>query len=208
MQNESLTQFLKHRDLLEKFEKESRSKKIPVITKDTGYLLELAVLIMKPSRILEIGCGNGFSTYFLVKNLNSSAKYTGIDMNRERLSSAKKLIVDKFPEANTEFICRNALDILPGIEEAYDLVFIDGAKFEYPLYVREIMKKLNDNAIIIADNILYGDRILSPPEVKHYKRTIGGLKEYLRIVSDQKYFKTAVIGTGDGIAVSIYRGGL
>ncbi len=208
MQSDSLIHFQNERDLLEKFEKESRSKKIPVITKDTGYLLELAVLIINPSSILEIGCGNGFSTYFLIKNLGSGAKYTGIDMNRERLSSAREFIINRFPEADTEFICGNALKILPEIGRKYDFVFIDGAKFEYPLYVREIIKKIGNNAIIITDNILCGDRILSQKQEEHYKRTVRGLKEYLRIVSDKKYFNTTIIGAGDGIAVSIYKGGL
>jgi predicted O-methyltransferase YrrM len=208
MQSDSLIHFQSKRDLLEQFEKESRSKKIPVIEKDTGYLLEIGVLLIDPSSILEIGCGNGFSTYFLIKNLGNGAKYTGIDMNRERLSSAIRFIKNRFPEADAEFICGNALKILPGISQKYDFVFIDGAKFEYPLYLREIIKNISKNAIIIADNILFGDKIFSSSQKEHYKRTVMGLKEYLRIVSDENHFCTTIVGTGDGIAVSTYNGGL
>jgi predicted O-methyltransferase YrrM len=208
MQIDSLIHFQSERDLLEQFEKESRSKKIPVIEKDTGYLLEITVILINPSSILEIGCGNGFSTYFLIKNLGNGAKYTGIDMNRERLSSAIKFIENRFPETDTEFICGNALKILPGISQKYDFVFIDGAKFEYPLYLREIIKNISKNTIIITDNILFGDRIISSSQKEHYRRTVMGLKKYLSIISNEKYFNTTIVGTGDGIAVSIYKGGL
>ena len=70
MHNEIIDNFLKENDLLTRLEKHSRSKKIPVVGQNTGSFLAFAVKIKNPSAVLEIGCGSGFSTYFLFKTLN------------------------------------------------------------------------------------------------------------------------------------------
>lgn len=208
MQINSLSKFSRQEDFLKEFEKDCRSLKIPVITKDTGYFLEFAISTIKPSTILEIGCGNGFSTYFLIKSMKNTARYTGIDLNKRRLDFTRDLISRQFPDTNNEFIHGNALDLIPELHSKYDFVFIDAAKFEYPLYLERIKKKIKKNAMIIADNILYRNKIfLESPEI-HYRKSIEGIKQYLKITGDNTQFNTSIFRIGDGLAVSIYKGGI
>lgn len=207
MQIEKLEHYMEEKRFLRSFEEKSRFLKIPVVSNETGSFLEFAVMILKPENILEIGCGNGFSTYFMVKNLQDRSSYTGIDLNGERLSYARSFIQERFSGKNIEFISGNALKIIPVLDKKFDFVFIDAAKFEYPGYIRTIVKKLETGATVIADNIFYGDKIFSSDPLEHDKRSVKGLKEYIKIVTSIKQdFSTSFFDIGDGLAVSIYRG--
>lgn len=208
MQIEELEYYLEEKSFLQSFEKKSRALKIPVISAGTGMFLEFAVMMSKPQNILEIGCGNGFSTYFLVKNLQNKSSYTGIDLNGERLSSAESFIQERFPGKEMEFICGNALKVIPDMDKKFDFVFIDAAKFEYPGYIRSTIKKLDHGAMIIADNIFFSNKVFSSDLPEHDKRSIGGIKEYIKIVTSvKKDFSTSFFDIGDGLAISIYGDG-
>ena len=202
---DKLNLYLEEKKFLKGFEEKSRSLKIPVISTETGVFLEFAVLVKKPKKLLEIGCGNGFSTYFLVKNLQNYSSYTGIDLNKDRLFSAGSFIRKKFQGIEMDFIPGDALKIIPDLDEKFDLVFIDAAKFEYPGYLEAILGKLNDGALIIADNIFYNGKIFSQAPLEHDKKSVKGIKEYLKMItSNNKITSTELIDIGDGLALSIY----
>ena len=75
MQNDDdLALLLRQRALISRLQKHAREEKIPVIGKNTGYFLESAVKLAGPSSVLEIGCGNGFSSYFIVKKHGQRVK--------------------------------------------------------------------------------------------------------------------------------------
>lgn len=203
-----LNLYLEEKKFLKVLEEKSRSQKIPVISVETGGFLEFAVLIKKPKKILEIGCGNGFSTYFLVKNLQDHSSYTGIDLNKERLFLAESFIRERFQGIEINFISGNALDVIADLDEKFDFVFIDAAKFEYPGYLDAILKKLNRGALIIADNIFYSGKIFSKDPLNHDKKSVKGIKEYLKMLdSNNRIIKTGLINIGDGLAISIYGDG-
>ncbi len=208
MQIDQLSLFLEEKKFLKSLEEKSRMLKIPIISIETGLFLEFAVLIKKPGKLLEIGCGTGFSTYFLVKNLRKYSGYTGIDLNKERLYSAESFIRKRFQGIEMKFIPGNALKVIPGLDEKFDLIFIDAAKFEYAGYLEAMQGKLNNGALIIADNIFYNGEIFSQVPLKHDKNSVKGIKEYLKMITtDNSIASTELIDIGDGLAVSIHGDG-
>lgn len=205
---DQLSLFLEEKKFLKSLEEKSRSSKIPVISIETGALLEFAVLVKKPGKLLEIGCGTGFSTYFLVKNLQKYSSYTGIDLNKERLYSAESFIRERFRGIEMKFIHGNALKVIPELDEKFDLIFIDAAKFEYAGYLEAIQGKLNNGALIIADNIFCNGKIFSQAPLKHDKNSVKGIKEYLKMITaDNNITSSELIDIGDGLAISIYGDG-
>ena len=206
MQDSDLEYVLEQRKLIEKLQKQATTKKIPVIGKNTGYFLEFLVKTIKPKNILEIGCGNGFSSYFIIKNMAKGSFYIGIDMNRQRLEDARELIKDHYPGINHSFHYGNALKLIPGLSEVFDLVFIDAAKFEYPLYLEAVKGKIKKGSIIIADNIFCHGNIFPGKTSRHFTNSVEGLKKYLKSTGPGTGFDTSLIDIDDGLAVSIYRG--
>ncbi|MDD5658608.1 MAG: methyltransferase domain-containing protein [Actinomycetota bacterium] len=199
-----LNKVLSEKEYLEDLGRISKEKKIPVINYEVGRFIEAIVFVKKPKNILEIGCGEGYSSYFLVKNLKEAA-FTGIDLNNERLCKAKKFINLNFPKINANFYHGNALKLIPELKLKFDLVFIDAAKYEYPDYIDVIMEKLNDEALIIADNIFYGEKIFARYIKNHDKNSVKGIKRFMKLIQNKEIFDTKFIDIGDGISLSIYR---
>lgn len=167
----------------------------------------MACLLVKPKSILEIGCGIGYSTYFLIENLPDSSSYNGIDLNKERLAIAKEFIKSSFPEKSSgkiQFYTGNALKIIPTLNQKFDMVFIDAAKHEYPQYIKSLLEKLEKNALVIADNIFYDGKIFMENTSKHDTNSIKGIKEYIDFITSSSYFQSHFLDIGDGIAVSFY----
>lgn len=187
--------------LLTGLQEEAALKKIPIIDVTTGRFLEIICLLTGPKNILEIGCGNGFSSYFLVKNLKEG-NYTGIDLNHDRVKRAARFIRSKFPKKQFKFLTGNALKLIPELQCNFDLVFIDAAKYEYPLYIKAVESKLMSGAIVVADNIFYGDKIFKKETGRHDLNSIKGIKEYIRYITDSDSFSSYFFDIGDGISVT------
>ncbi len=199
--NTEIKDLIAEKKLLRRLQKKADLKKIPIIDIAAGRLLELVCLLVRPKNILEIGCGTGFSTYFLVKNLKGGS-YTGIDLNQERVGEAKKFLVNKFPEEKIRFLTGNALKIIPDLKSKFDLIFIDAAKYEYPFYIKAMENKLKSGAIIIADNIFYGGKIFRKENNLHDLKSVNGIKEYINYISNSRCFRSHFIDIGDGISVT------
>jgi predicted O-methyltransferase YrrM len=209
------------KELLVKLRAEATAKKIPIIDDAIGFLLEVISLLKRPENILEIGCGIGYSTYFLIKNLVNNSNYTGIDLNKERLKTAQKFIKMQFnfkinkdksyPDSINRsnqiiFLHGNALKIIPALDQKFDFVFIDAAKYEYPEYIRSLMGgKLSKNAVVIADNIFYSDKIFLTQVLKHDQNSVTGIREYIKFITASSYFENYFLNIGDGIALSFYK---
>jgi predicted O-methyltransferase YrrM len=206
MQNDSMEFFLEEKKLLDNMAEGARREKIPVVDKITGRFLELICLIKNPENILEVGCGIGFSSYFLVKNLGDGS-YTGIDLNKKRLEKAEEFLKFRFKSGNLSLLNGNALEIIPYLKRSFDLVFIDGAKLKYPFYIKTVENKLNDGAIIIADNIFFKNKVFEENVSRHDSNSVKGIREYIRYITTKKCFKSYFFDIGDGILVTeFFRG--
>jgi predicted O-methyltransferase YrrM len=199
--NKEIKDIKREKKLLSTMRKEAVLKKIPIIGISAGRFLQLICILKNPGNILEIGCGIGFSSYFLIKNLGRG-RYTGIDLNRERVSEAEEFISSLFPEKETSFLYGNALKIIPELKDRFDLVFIDGAKFEYPQYIKVLDNKLRPGALIVADNIFYGDKVFKNKIGKHDLNSVNGIREYISYIKTSSRFENYFFDISDGLSLT------
>ena len=96
----------------------------------------------------------------------------------------------------------DAVEILPTLNEKYDVIFIDAAKGKYPFFLKEALRMIEPNGIIFADNILYKGYVMSDYN-KHKQRTaVRNLREYIKEVSENPNLETEILEVGDGLAIS------
>lgn len=128
-----------------------------------------------------------------------------IEREKDRVNEA----IENFRKVGVEDKIRlyegDAIEILPTLTEKYDMVFIDAAKGKYPFFLSQAIRLLNDNGIIFADNILYKGYVLSDYN-KHKQRTaVRNLREYIKLINENKEFDSEILEVGDGLAISIKR---
>lgn len=187
---------------LQKIKEKALENHIPIIMDDTlEYIYELYK--NKPiSSILEIGTAVGYSAICFTEILNENGFIDTIERDEERISEAKENIKKAEVEEKINIFEGDAVEILPTINKKYDMVFIDAAKGKYPFFLKEALRMLNDNGIILADNILYKGYVMSDYN-KHKQRTaVRNLREYIKDVTENPNLETEILEIGDGLAVS------
>ena len=128
-----------------------------------------------------------------------------IERDEERIKEAKINIKNVAVEEKINIYEGDAVEILPTLNEKYDMVFIDAEKGKYPFFLKESLRMLNKNGIIFADNILYKGYVMSDYN-KHKQRTaVRNLREYIKEVSQNPNLETQILEVGDGLAISIVK---
>lgn len=187
---------------LQKIKEKALENHVPIIMDDTlEYIYKLYE--NKPiSSILEIGTAVGYSAICFTEILKKDGFIDTIERDETRIIEAKENIKRAEVEEKINIISGDAVEILPTINKKYDMVFIDAAKGKYPFFLKEALRMLKDDGIILADNILYKGYVLSDYN-KHKQRTaVRNLREYIKEVTEDPNLETKILEIGDGLAVS------
>ena len=127
-----------------------------------GRFLSMISNMIQPKRILEIGTYTGYSSICLAEGLGKDGLLYTIDINEELEGMVKAFIQEAGMENRITQIIGNALDVLPSLNESFDLVFIDADKINYLQYYQLIIDKVRKGGYIIADNVLWSGKVLVP----------------------------------------------
>ena len=99
-----------------------------------GKFLEFISCMLQPKQILEIGTFTGYSAISLAKGLSENGKLHTIDINAELETMARKYFDEAGLSSKIQLYIGDALEVIPKINETFDLVFIDADKEEYLKY--------------------------------------------------------------------------
>ena len=175
---------------------------IPIIMDDTLEVIDKYLKELKPTKILEIGTAVGYSAMCFSEYLQTGGRIDTIERDEERIKEAKINIKNVGVEDKIKIYEGDAVEILPTLNEKYDMIFIDAAKGKYPFFLKESIRMLNENGIIFADNILYKGYVMSDYN-KHKQRTaVRNLREYIKEVTENPNLETEILEVGDGLAIS------
>ena len=187
---------------LAKIKERALEEHIPIIMDDTLEVIKKELKIFKPNRILEIGTAVGYSAICFSEFLNKNGKIDTIERELDRVNEAKINIKKAEVEQKINIIEGDAVEILPTLNEKYDMIFIDASKGKYPFFLKESLRLLNTNGIIFADNVLYKGYVLSDYN-KHKQRTaVRNLREFLKELQENKELDTKILEVGDGLAIA------
>ena len=190
---------------LEKIKVKAIENHIPIIMDDTLKVVDKILTEIKPTRILEIGTAVGYSAMCFSEYLQLGGKIDTIERDLERVAEARINIKNVEVEDKINIYEGDAVEILPTLNEKYDVVFIDAAKGKYPFFLKEALRMIKPNGIILADNILYKGYVMSDYN-KHKQRTaVRNLREYVKEVTENPNIETEILEVGDGLAISRIR---
>ena len=191
-----------NKEELEKIKQKALEEHIPIIMDDTLEVIEKQLKEKPPKRILEIGAAVGYSAMCFSEFLADGGKIDTIERDEERIKEAKENFKKVGVEDKIHLYEGDAVEILPTLNEKYDMVFIDAAKGKYPFFLKESLRMINSDGIIFADNILYKGYVMSDYN-KHKQRTaVRNLREYIKEVSENPNLETEILEVGDGLAIS------
>lgn len=166
----------------------------------TGYLqgkfLEFISGMIKPSSVLEIGTFTGYSAICLARGLKPGGKLITIEINDELREFSRSYFIKAGLESSIVQLTGKAQDIIPGLDQMFDLVYIDGDKREYSEYYNIVSGKVNPGGFIIADNILWGDKVLEKSTKDPQTR---GIIEFNDMIRKQTNIEKVILPVRDGL---------
>ena len=190
---------------LKQIKKKAIENHVPIIMDDALETIKEYVKDRKINRILEIGTAVGYSALCFSEFLEDGGEVDTIERDEEMIKQAEKniKIIKKGKKIN--IYKGDAVEILPTLNEKYDMVFIDASKGKYPFFLEQSLRMLSNDGIIFADNILYKGYVMSDYN-KHKQRTaVTHLREYIKNATENEKLNTIIYESGDGLAVSFFK---
>ena len=164
-----------------------------------GRLLSMFSKMLKPERILEIGTFTGYSAICLAEGLAENCKVITIDKNEELEDMVRRYISESGLDQKIDFRIGEATEIIAGLEEEFDLVFIDADKINYLQYFELTLPKVRKGGIVIADNVLWSGKVVkndkkSDPETE-------SLKDFNDRIQKDSRVENVLVPVRDGLMV-------
>lgn len=125
-----------------------------------GSFLSMISKMIKPKRILEIGTYTGYSAIALASGLSEDGMLYTIEYNDEHEEIALRYFKKAGLSDKIIQILGKAEDIIPTLNESWDLVFIDADKINYSLYFDQVIDSIPSGGWILADNVLWSGKVL------------------------------------------------
>lgn len=164
-----------------------------------GRFLSMISRMIRPDRILEIGTYTGYSGICLCEGLNPGGKLVTIDVNEE-LETFTRSYFDQTPfKEQIDYRIGNALDIIPGLTDTFDIVFIDADKINYSSYFNLCLDKVRTGGFLIADNVLWSGKVVQ--QLKKIDKDTQALLDFNRMVHEDPRVSNILLPIRDGLMI-------
>ena len=179
---------MKADQVLDEIEVLAQRQFLPIVGPEKGKVLARIAKKQKPKTILEIGTLIGYSAILIAKNVPYDSKIVCVEIN-PRLAEIARQNFSRAGFDNINVVVGDAKKIIPKLQEKFDFVFIDALKEDYLAYLHAVEDKLNEKAVIVADN------------AGVFAEAMEDYLEYVR--NSGKYRSKTYLAYGDALEVSV-----
>jgi predicted O-methyltransferase YrrM len=162
-----------------------------------GQLLSMISHMIAPQYVLEIGTYTGYSAICLAAGLKANGCLHTIDINDELSSMVNHYVQQANLSGKIKTYSGNALDIIPQLNETFDLVFIDADKINYAAYYDLVFDKVKAGGYILADNVLWSGKVLDPES--QMDNDTKAIVAFNKKVHDDKRVQHVLLPVRDGL---------
>jgi len=163
-----------------------------------GRVLSMMSKMIAPKRILEIGTYTGYSAICLAEGLQADGKLYTVDINEELETMVRSYFAKAQIEEQIDFRIGPALEIIPQIDDQFDMVFIDADKENYSNYFDLVIDRVTPGGFIIADNVLWSGKVTE----ENADRETEALKSYSKKIHLDDRVENVLFPVRDGLMVA------
>jgi predicted O-methyltransferase YrrM len=164
-----------------------------------GRVLSMFSKMIQPKRILEIGTYTGYSALCMAEGLSPDGKLVTIDVNEELANRVQGYFDASVFAQQIHYIISPALDVIPTLNETWDLVFIDADKQNYIEYYELILPLLRPGGYVILDNVLWSGKVVG--QDKNDKDTVL-LRNLNTLIHDDLRVEEVLLPIRDGLMIA------
>ncbi len=199
-QAEYLDQLLTQKDpLLVEMEAYAAEHRVPIADREVARFIEITARITGARKALEIGMAIGYSVVHLARGMGEQGRTVTIDPSDEMISAATGYLQRAGLLDRVEIKRGKALDVMPNLDETFDLLFIDALKEEYSQYLDLGLPRLRTGGVVIVDNLLWGGRVASGDT----ESSTVALREFNPYFINHPQLLAEVLPVGDGLGYAV-----
>lgn len=187
--------------LLSEMEQYAAEHRVPIADREVALFLEITARAIKAERILEVGMAIGYSVIHLARALPDNGLMVTIDPSEEMIRASEGYLERAGLRQRVRIERGKALDVIPHLNETFDLLFIDAMKDEYVGYLELALPKLRAGGVVIVDNLLWGGRVATEPDSPD--RDTGALQEFNNRFMTHPQLRAVILSVGDGLGYAV-----
>ena len=189
--------------LLEEMERDAAENRVPIADREVAVFLEITARAINARRALEIGMAIGYGAIHLLRGMEEDGLVVTIEPNDEMIRRASNY----FERANFDGRVRieqgRALEVMPRLQETFDLVYLDAVKEEYSAYLELALPRLRVGGVVIADNLLWGGQVAGEIRAPEQTASTQALREFNQLFVRHPQLRAAVLPVGDGLGYGV-----
>ena len=189
--------------LLSEMEEFAAAHRVPIADREVALFLEITARAMSARRALEIGMAIGYSVIHLARAMPEDGLVVTIEPDEEMIRRAVDYLTRAGLMERVRIERGYALEVLPNLREAFDLIYIDAVKEEYSDYLDLSIPLLRVGGVVIADNVLWKGQVASGARSSDQMASTEALREFNRRLVSHPQLRAEVLSFGDGIAYGV-----
>ena len=187
--------------LLLEMERDAAENRVPIADREVARFIEVTAHTTGARKALEIGMAIGYSVVHLARGMGERCLVVTIEPNEEMIRRASDYL-DRANLMERVHIERGkALDVMPRLDDTFDLLFIDAVKEEYKQYLELGLPMLKTGGVVIVDNLLWGGRVAKPADDE--EASTKALREFNKYFVNHPQLRAVVLSVGDGLGYGV-----
>ena len=193
----------KSREVLAEMEQYAQANGVPIADREVALFLEITARAIKAKHCLEIGMAIGYGAAHLAKNLTDNGKVVTIEPSDKMIEKSEEFLTKLGLRQRIEIIKGKALDVLPTLEEQFDLIYLDAIKEEYAEYLSVSLPLLRRGGVVIADNLLWGGQVAGEISGDKDIQSTLAIREFNRFFVKHPQMIAQILPVGDGLGYAV-----
>ena len=163
-----------------------------------GRVLSMLTHMIQPKVILEVGTYTGYSALCMAEGLAEDGKLITLDINEELHDQVQGYFDESDYSDQIDYRIGNAMELIPEINEPFDLVFIDADKKNYLNYYNLVIDQVRSGGFIIADNVLWSGKVVQTEKITKDTQVI---LDFNRFVQEDDRVENVLFPIRDGLMI-------
>ncbi len=203
-QAEYLEQLIPQTDpLLREMEEFGGEHDVPSADREVALFVEITARATGAKRALEIGMAIGYTTLHLARAVGDDGVVVTIDPSDEMIQAAEGYLTRAGVRERVRIERGKALDVIPLLQDTFDMIFIDALKEEYADYLKLSLPRLRKGGVVIVDNLLWGGQVAGEIRSLDQESSTNALREFNKYFVNHPKLRAEVLSVGDGVGYAV-----
>lgn len=145
-----------------------------------GMLLHFISQMIRPLRALEIGTFTGYTAICIAQGMPEDGMLHTIEVNDEMGWLIRRHLENAGVAHKVQLHLGDAAHIIPTLDEAFDLVFLDAGKLDYSRHYELALAKTRSGGFLLADNVLWDGKVAGGDEKDETARVLRDFNDFIQ----------------------------